>query len=431
MALTDDVEHWIWLALTLGPASAHATALAQTLGGARAVYEADARTLDAAGCSARVRGALLAARSLEKARAITADCLKKGYAIVTAADARYPAALRASPAPPAVLYLKGSLPEADALCIAMVGTRRITAYGAAAAERLAMGLARAGVRVVSGLAAGVDACAHRGALKGGGNTYAVLGCGLDIVYPAANRALYALIAQHGGLLSEYPPDTPPLPFRFPLRNRIIAGLCAGTVVVEAGAKSGSLITAGMALEAGRDVFAVPGSIFSAMSEGTHRLLREGAKPACSVADILEEYRLPARKTAMPPVPAPQLSLFDAPPQADSKAPTPDAAKKEAAAARQAAPAEPMLQPPPGADAPAAGVPDTGASGAQPPGWGLTERQRALLALLSASPCHVDELAARAGLPSAQVLAALTVLEIQGLARSVPGRRFCKAAQPGV
>lgn len=410
MVLTD-VEHWVWLALTLGPASARAVGLAKALGGGRAVYEAGAQALTQAGCTPRERAALLAARSLDEANAVTADCLKKGYAIVTAADESYPPALCEMPAPPAVLYVRGTLPEPDALCIAMVGTRRVTEYGAAAAERLAMGLARAGARVVSGLAAGVDACAHRGALKGGGKTYAVLGCGLDVIYPAANRALYGLIAGSGGLISEYPPRAAPLPFRFPLRNRIIAGLCAGTVVVEAGVKSGSLITAGMALEAGRDVFAVPGSIFSPMSEGVNHLLREGAKPACSVADILGEYR-PLLPTAEEPMQA-QLSLFAAPPE---KVP---------------AAAEPP-QPETGTQPPAA--PQSSAAPrqtSQPPEWGLTSSQRALYALLGEAPRHVDELAARAGLPSAQVLAALTVLEIQGLARSVPGRRYCKAARPGV
>lgn len=397
-----DVEHWIWLAQALGAGSARPLALAHALGGPKAVYEAGPAALAEAGCTPHELAAL-APKELEGARRIVEHCLAKGYGIVTPDDAAYPAPLLETSAAPAVLYVAGRLPETDTLCIAMVGTRRVTEYGTAAAERLAMGLARAGAAVVSGLAAGVDACAHRGALKGGGRTYAVLGCGLDTVYPAQNRELYRLIAKNGALISEFAPREAPLPFHFPLRNRIIAGLCAGTVVVEAGLKSGSLITAAQALEMGRDVFAVPGSIFSPMSEGAHRLIKDGAKPACSVFDILEEYPSYAAQTLPVAEETPPLSLFDAP----------AAARAEPEHAAAAAPA------------PAA------APRRQPAAWGLTAPQRTVFALLSDAPCHVDELAGRAGLAPAQVLAVLTVLEIQGLARSEPGRRYRRVPQPGV
>ncbi|ADU25898.1 DNA protecting protein DprA [Ethanoligenens harbinense YUAN-3] len=383
-----DVEHWIWLAQAFSPGSPKPCALAEALGGARVVHEADEAALAASGICTAHDLSLLRPHSLAQAERIIEHCLARGYDIRTFADEDYPALLREIHAPPAVLYVSGRLPAADMLCIAMVGARRVTDYGAAAAERLAMGLANAGVGVVSGLAAGVDTHAHKGALKGGGKTYAVLGCGLDTVYPASNRELYRLVAKTGAVLSEFPPDAGPDRHHFPIRNRIIAGLCAGTVVVEAGRKSGSLITAGQALEMGRDVFAVPGSIFSPMSEGTNQLLREGAKPACGVADLLEEYP-EALARILPAEPA-QQSLF--PPAAVPPRPEP--------------------------------VPEKPATPARRPVQGLDDVQRAVLALLDASPRHVDELAVRASLPPGQVLAVLTVLEIQGLARSEPGRRFC-------
>ncbi len=389
-----DVEYWIWLAQAFSPGSPKPRALAEALGGARAVYEADEAALAASGVCTAHDLALLRPHGLEQAQRVVERCLARGYGICTFADEDYPALLREIHAPPAVLYVLGRLPPAGMLCIAMVGARQVTDYGAAAAERLAMGLANAGVGVVSGLAAGADTHAHKGALKGGGKTYAVLGCGLDTVYPASNRELYRLVSKNGAVLSEFPPDAGPDRHHFPIRNRIIAGLCAGTVVVEAGRRSGSLITAGQALEMGRDVFAVPGSIFSPMSEGTNQLLKEGAKPACGVADLLEEY--PAALARILPAEPAQQTLF---------AP----AERPAASRPEPAPAFSPARTPPKRSV-----------------QGLDEVQRAVLALLDASPRHVDELAVRANLPPGQVLAVLTVLEIQGLARSEPGRRFCTA-----
>lgn len=394
--MTDtEVEYWIWLALAFSPGSPKPCRLAEALGGAKAVYEADGAALAASGVCTAHDLSLLRPHGLEQAQRIVEHCLARGYGICTFADPDYPPLLKEIHAPPAVLYVHGRLPGAEEPCIAMVGTRQVTDYGAAAAERLAMGLAHVGVGVVSGMAAGVDTHAHYGALKGDGRTYAVLGCGLDVLYPASNRELSRRIVQSGAVLSEYPPKTGPSRHHFPVRNRIIAGLSSGTVVVEAGQKSGSLITAGQALETGRDVFAVPGSIFSPMSEGTNQLLREGAKPACRVADILEEYpALVSRALSEPDVPRQQIFS----PITSRQVPTPE--RPQGAAPLVTAP--PMRQQVAGLDA----------------------QQRAVLDLLDATPCHVDELAVRANLPPGQVLAVLTVLEIQGLARSEPGRRFC-------
>ncbi len=382
--MTADVEHWIWLALAFPAGSPKPCRLAETLGGAKAVFEADKKTLEEAGATTVHDLEALRPHDLAPAQRIVAHCMARGYQICTFADADYPALLREIHAPPAVLYVNGRLPEADALGIAMVGTRRATGYGLAAAERLSVGLAREGAAVVSGLAAGIDTASHRGAIKGGGKTYAVLGCGLDTVYPASNRGLYRSVSQNGGVLSEFPPAEKPDRHHFPIRNRIIAGLSAGTVVVEAGRRSGALITAGQALEMGRDVFAVPGSIFSPLSEGANGLLKDGAKPICGVEDILEEYPAFFSHT-IPEKEAAQTGPFlkeDPPPEIPPAAPGPAVLAK-----------------------------------------GLDETQRAVLACLDSAPRHVDEVAVRANLPPARVLSVLTMLEIEGLVRSEPGSRF--------
>jgi DNA processing protein len=214
---------------------------------------------------------------------------------VTAAVPRreLPPRLRAIHDPPARLYLRGNgSPELlSQPSVAIVGARACSAYGSQVARTLGRELAAAGIVVISGLARGVDAEAHRGALDGGGHTVAVLGCGIDRDYPAAHRALAAAIAERSLLVSEYEPGVEPAPWRFPARNRIIAGLAAATVVVEARERSGALITADFALEDGREVFAVPGEITSALSAGTNDLLRLGATPVTSTADVLELFGL--------------------------------------------------------------------------------------------------------------------------------------------
>lgn len=215
-----------------------------------------------------------------------------GLQIVTRLDADYPPPLHDQPGGPAVLYSNGTLHrELDAPAIAVVGTRRPSPYGRSVARRLGRQLAEAGITVVSGLARGVDGAAHEGALEGGGRTLAVLGCGLDRCYPPEHRSLMAAVARSGAVLSEFPRGMPPLAANFPRRNRVISGLARGVVVVEAAARSGSLITARLALEQGREVFAVPGPITSAMSRGTHQLLRQGARLLGGIEDIFEELDL--------------------------------------------------------------------------------------------------------------------------------------------
>ncbi|MCK4232738.1 DNA-processing protein DprA, partial [candidate division WOR-3 bacterium] len=210
-----------------------------------------------------------------------ADALKSlercGARIVTILDEDYPHLLKSSPQPPAVLFVRGELRSEEKLVIAMVGTRHPTGYGRAAAERLARELAARGVVIVSGAARGIDSLAHKGCLSAGGRTIAVLGCGIDIPYPPENAELFDRIAAQGAVITEFLPGVIPAPGLFPRRNRIIAWLSHGVVAVEAGPRSGALITARWAADAGRDVFAVPGGIFSEQSAGTNRLLRDGAK----------------------------------------------------------------------------------------------------------------------------------------------------------
>lgn len=207
-------------------------------------------------------------------------------------DPRYPAALRTIADPPQMLYVRGALRDEDRSAVAVVGSRRASAYGAAVAEWLGRELARAGVTVVSGLARGIDGAAHRGALQAGGRTVAVLGCGPDVVYPPEHRRLMAQLIESGAAISEYPPGTPPLKHHFPRRNRLISGLSLGVVVVEGREDSGALITADCALEQGREVFAVPGPVLVPTSALPNRLLQQGAKLVTTVEDILEELRLP-------------------------------------------------------------------------------------------------------------------------------------------
>jgi len=211
-----------------------------------------------------------------------------GVRIVTLLDPEYPALLRTMPSPPPVLYVKGTLLQEDEAAVAMVGTRAATPYGLGVAKRYAHELVRCGITVVSGLAEGIDGAAHEGALAAGGRTIAVLGHGLNHLFPSIHRKLAGRVAASGALISEFPMGMPPLKQNFPRRNRLIAGLSLGVVVVEAPVRSGALITAREAAELGRDVFAVPGPVTSEASRGCHRLIQDGAKLVEGVVDLLEE-----------------------------------------------------------------------------------------------------------------------------------------------
>lgn len=218
---------------------------------------------------------------------------EKGIGFVSMEDSRYPEKLRCIPAAPYALYYTGRLPQENKKRVAIVGARTRSAYGSQLTTRLAKALAQNQIDVISGMALGIDADAHAGALEGNGDTYAVLGCGVDVCYPRGNRYLYEKIEKQGGILSEYPPKTPPLPAYFPQRNRIISGLADYVIVMEARKKSGSLITADYAMEQGKEVYALPGRVTDTLSEGTNHLIQQGAGILLSVEDFLQELQLQA------------------------------------------------------------------------------------------------------------------------------------------
>lgn len=217
--------------------------------------------------------------------------MEQGIGFVSLEQTEFPEKVRHIPNPPYALYYVGKLPDENRKAVAIVGARTRSAYGSQIATELAKELARNGIQVISGLARGIDRDAHQGALEGGGDTYAVLGCGVNICYPRENRFLYNKMIETGGIISEYLPGTPPLAQQFPARNRIIAGLCNCVVVVEAKEKSGSLITADYAMEQGRDVYAVPGRISDTLSQGCNRLIKQGAGALISMEDFLSDLEI--------------------------------------------------------------------------------------------------------------------------------------------
>ena len=288
--MTDNSVYGIWLQQVLGEGSRKVPDLVRYFGSCRKVYEADDVEL-------RLSGLLLPAdvqkfmdTPLDVAEEIVEACRRLGYGIITPDDNRYPKRLLNISDLPAALYYCGEWPDIDnEVIIGMVGTRLASRYGFTVATEIAKELAACGAIVISGGARGIDTASHQGAILSGGQTIAVLGCGINAHYNMANEGLRKLISVNGALISEYPPGAPPLGYHFPVRNRLISALSLGVVVVEAGTKSGSLITANTAAEQGKDVFAVPGEVGRSQSQGTNRLIADGAKTVSSAGDILEEY----------------------------------------------------------------------------------------------------------------------------------------------
>lgn len=317
--MTDPNEVGAWLRLTAGDGLGRAKArrLLAAFGSAQAVMQAgEAAIAQVAGAAA---AAMLAAEPDDFHTTLLADTLAwlalgEGRCLITLADAAYPAALLQTADPPLMLYAHGRLDLLQRDGVAIVGSRNPTAQGLDNARNFGAALSAAGWTVVSGLALGIDGAAHEGALTGPGSTVAVVGTGLDRIYPSRHAALTRRIAQEGLLLSEFALGSPPIADHFPLRNRIIAGLARGTLVVEAALRSGSLITARLALEAGRDVFAIPGSIHAVQSRGCHALLKQGAKLVEQVEDVLEELGAPSSASA--PSELPMSETDDEPPAED-------------------------------------------------------------------------------------------------------------------
>lgn len=374
------VKYWAALNQVSRLGTARFQKLESYFGDLAAAWQAAPAALRAAGLDERTAQAVAAARNRIDPDAEMARLEQAGIRVLTWHAPEYPPRLLTIDGRPPLLYIQGHLLPEDARAIAVVGTRQPTAYGREAAAALSGELAAAGIVIISGLALGVDAIAHRAALSSGGRTIAVVANGLDVAYPPAHAGLYRRIAEQGAVISEYPLGVRPDPRNFPRRNRLISGLSLGTLVVEAGDNSGARWTVYHALEQGREVFCVPGNIFSPASRLTNRLIQEGAKLATSHTDILAELNLSAaarqEKMALPPAAEPPPS------------PEPDGA----------------AAPPPSIE------PDGAAE---------------LLRFIRYEPVHIDELRREVGWPAAQVSSLLTMLELQGQVKQVGGMNYIR------
>ncbi len=375
----DDVKYWLALKAIDGIGNASISALSCAFRSLRDVFSASPETLSCNRGLNRAQAEAIAGFSQwDKINKTIDQAHRLGIHIVTRCDESYPARLLTIYDSPPVLFIRGGL-DPDEICVAVVGSRQASAYGRYTTQKISRELALAGVTIVSGMARGIDSCAHRGALSAKGRTLAVLGCGPDVVYPPENRKLFNEILENGALISEYPPGTEPLPYHFPARNRIISGLSYGVLVVEAGEKSGSLITARLAAEQGREVFAIPGTIDSASSRGANSLIKQGAKLIDHVDDILEEIAPQVEKCR----PDGRQSSQDHACRTDFKE-TPDAASN------------------------------------------LSAFDERLLKLLpEGSAVQVDELLEKSELDAKDVLSGLITLEIKGMIEQYPGKLFAR------
>lgn len=357
------LKHLLAFAKVKGIGPARLRLLASRFGDLGLAWNAGEYDLMAAGLDSRTTAAVSAAHREISPDAELEALAKSGVTALAWDDPAYPALLREIPEAPAILFIRGALTEADRWGIGIVGTRNVSAYGREVAEVLSRDLAANRLTVVSGLARGVDGVAHQAALKAGGRTVAVLGSGVDVIYPPEHRRLAQQIAENGAVISEYPLGAQPDAMNFPPRNRIISGLSLGVVVVEADEKSGALITTTYAAEQGRDVFAVPGGIFNKTSRGTNKLIQDGAKLVTCAADILEELNLEmvAKRTEA------QLALPD------------------------------------------------------------DDSERRVLEVLGHEPMAMDDVVRRTNLAASVVAGALAMLELKGLARLADGAQYSRAS----
>jgi len=357
--MVEELKYWLGFSLVRGVGPATFRKLLGHFKSLSDAWEADPQELGLAGLDAKTVETILATRRKADLDSAMARLEQLHIKLLTWDDALYPKRLREIDSPPAVLYLRGELKPEDEWAIAVVGTRRASQYGKQVTHRIVSELAKNAITVVSGLALGIDSEAHKAALAAEGRTIAVLGSGLDIIYPYQNRQLAEAVVERGALISEFPLGAQPLATNFPWRNRIISGMSLGVVVIEAGEVSGALLTASRAAEQGREVFAVPGSILSPTSVGTNRLIQDGAKLTRNAEDILVE-----------------LNLSMVPQQMEMRQLLPE-----------------------------------------------NEVEAALLGLLSHEPTHIDELARASGLPISQISSSLTVMELKGMVRQTGGMNF--------
>jgi len=355
----DERTYTIGLNLIPGIGAARSAALVERFGSAEAAWKASPAALAEAGLPKPAYESMLDLRARIDLQAFLEETAAKGITVLTIEDQGYPRRLKSIALPPPVLYMLGEIIEKDEWAVAIVGTRKYTHYGRQVAEEMAAFLARNGITVVSGLARGVDSIAHQAALDAGGRTVAVLGSGVDVLYPPENRKMAEAMARQGAVISDYPPGTPPDGINFPPRNRIISGLSLAVVVVEAGERFGASITANYALEQGREVFAVPGNIYSPQSKGANRLIRDGAHPLTSPEDLLEVL---------------DLTMV-----------------AEQQSARMVLPGNAL--------------------------------EAAIFEQLGQEPVHVDQIGIEAALPIEQVSATLAMMELKGMVRQVGGMRY--------
>lgn len=364
--MAEEVFYWLALSLTPGIGSTLMRRLLDRFNTSEAVFHAPMKELSKIEGLGEKVAQEIRKGPLEKVVERELSLLREvGGRVITLKDEEYPKRLKDIYDPPALLYVRGELKKEDEFAISIVGSRKTTPYGRWFTEKVSQELARHGVTIVSGMARGIDSLAHWGAISGGGRTIAVLGCGVDVIYPSENRNLFAKMIDRGAILSEFPMGSPPEGGHFPRRNRIISGLSLGVVVVQASEKSGSLITAGYALEQGREVFAVPGNVGTESSRGTHRLIKEGAKLVESSEDILEEI-LPQWRGGRETTPKVEI-------------PRPD----------------------------------------------LTEEEKVLYELLSETPLHIDVMIRESRMDPGKVSSLLLNLELKGMVSQWPGKCFSK------
>lgn len=370
----NSLRDWIALSFVAGVGSRTAAILIDRFNSPTSVFEASSYALESAGLKRDTIDAIKSAEPREKAARQIDELAKLDGQVLTLTDERYPKLLRETYDPPIVIYCLGDLAAALAQpAIAVVGSRRCSTYGRNVAEKLSRELAERGVTIISGLARGIDSAAHRGALDGRGLTVAVMGTGLDAVYPKENNKLAARIVEQGALVTEFPLATPPVSQNFPFRNRVISGLALGVMIIEGAERSGSLITARLAYEQGRDVFAVPGNITSAKSFGPNYLIKDGAKLVQTWRDVVEEFPAEIKATIL-------------------------------AAER----------------------------GERRTGKGrvdeveLSESERKVFKMLNTDePVHIDQLIAKSGLNLGELMGALLQLEMTDRIRQLPGKSFVR------
>ena len=394
--------HWLALRLVPGLGTGNAFRLLQKLGSPQAIFHSSVTDLESCGLRAAVAQSVVSGLAFEEAAAEAAKVEACGVEVVTLQDPRYPEPLKEIYDPPILLYARGNIGLLRSFQIAVVGSRRPSTYGLAVAEKLSGELAGAGLVITSGMARGIDTAAHRGALHAGGDTIAVLGCGVDVIYPSENRKLAAQIVEKGLMISEFPMESPAYPQNFPVRNRIISGMSSGVLVVEGAEYSGSRITARLAGDQGREIFAVPGNIVSKLSWGPNLLIKQGATLVQQWTDIVEALPTPVRRM-----------IFE---RQREKLEVSGPIQQELSCVGVN-----------GELATSGGVQASSSSAAQKSPDGLSDLETRLFRLLQPDVAmQMDELIERIeGSSPSEIIAALCEMELAGHIRQLPGKNFVR------